>query len=98
MYLGVFKLMMIKEIFCIDINCILMGKKVDKFYYFDVIYRVYFENKLFDLNKFNDENDLEKKKIILELFYIGVIEVCCNLGLDKVRFIEVYEKVKELDY
>lgn len=71
---------------------------MDKSHHLDAIYRVYFENKLFDLNKFNDENDSEKKKIILELLHIGAIEACRNLGLDKARFIEAYEKVKELDY
>ncbi|EAD5703639.1 hypothetical protein ACU8IW_001260 [Listeria innocua] len=98
MYSGAFKPMVTKETSCIDINCIPTGKKVDKSHHLDAIYRVYFENKLFDLNKFNDENDSEKKKIILELLHIGAIEACRDLGLDKARFIEAYEKVKELDY
>ncbi|WP_238532701.1 hypothetical protein [Listeria monocytogenes] len=70
--------MITKETSCIDINCIPTGKKVDKSHRLDAIYRVYFENKLFDLNKFNDENDSEKKKNILELLHKGAIEACRN--------------------
>ncbi|MBC1968360.1 hypothetical protein [Listeria marthii] len=98
MYSGAFKPMVTKETSCIDINCIPIGKKVDKSHHLDDIYRVYFENTFFDLNQFNDETDSSKKKIILELLHIGAMQACCDLGLDKTKFMEAYEKVKELDY
>ncbi|EFS04329.1 conserved hypothetical protein [Listeria seeligeri FSL S4-171] len=98
MYSGAFKPIVTMDTSCVDINCIPVGKRVDKSHHLDDIYRVYFENTFFDLNKFNDQTDLEKKQIILELLHLGAMKACHNLDLDKTSFIEAYAKVKELGY
>ncbi|WP_260479715.1 hypothetical protein [Listeria booriae] len=69
MYSGAFQPVDTKETSCLDINGVPVGKKVDRSHHIDDVYRVYFENTFFDLERFNDNSDLEKKKIILELLH-----------------------------
>ncbi|WP_430534926.1 hypothetical protein [Listeria rocourtiae] len=98
MYSGAFQPVSRKETSCLDINSVPVGKKVGRSHHIDDVYRAYFENTFSDLGRFNDNSDLEKKKIILELLHIGVMQACSDLSLEEERFIKAYETVKRLDY